>query len=97
MFKHKHDMALKTLTITKEAYVDINSLKKNNESFSELFRRLKKERRSNNLDRFFGVLKNSPIKIDDFKKRLSESKKETMLLEETRRNKINQKMRELRI
>ena len=57
MFKHEHDMALKTLTITKEAYNEINSLKKNNESFSELFKRLKKERRANNIDRFFGVVK----------------------------------------
>ncbi|MBS3137736.1 hypothetical protein J4232_04845 [Candidatus Woesearchaeota archaeon] len=97
MFKHEHDMALKTLTITKEAYNEINSLKKNNESFSELFKRLKKERRANNIDRFFGVLKNSPLKIDDLKRKLSESKKENMLLEEKKRSKIKQKMKELRI
>lgn len=67
MFKHKHDMALKTLTITKEAYNEINSLKKNNESFSELFKRIKKERRANNIDRFFGILKNSSVSITEMK------------------------------
>ncbi|MBI5393281.1 antitoxin VapB family protein [Candidatus Woesearchaeota archaeon] len=60
-------MALKTLTITKEAYNEINSLKKNNESFSELFKRIKKERRANNIDRFFGILKNSSVSITEMK------------------------------
>ncbi len=97
MFKHKHDMALKTLTITREAYDEINSLKKNNESFSELFKRLKKERRGNNINRFFGVLKNSPLKVDEIKKRLYISKKENIILEETKRNKIKQKINRLGI
>ena len=42
MFKHKHTMTIKTITITEEAYGCIKSLKNDNESFSELFKRLGK-------------------------------------------------------
>jgi len=46
MFKHKQNMAVKTITITEDAYESVKRMKRENESFSELFLRLSKEKRS---------------------------------------------------
>lgn len=67
MFKHKHTMSTKTITITEEAYRDIKSLKHGDESFSELFKRLKKKTKGNSIDRFFGIL--GPLPDKDVEKR----------------------------
>lgn len=48
-------MTTKTITITESAYDFIKRLKAEEESFSDLFIRLAKEK--NPLDRYFGVLK----------------------------------------
>ncbi len=58
MFKHKHSMTIKTITITEDAYNKIKSLKHNDESFSDLFRRLA-ENRSSAGKEFFGIFKAS--------------------------------------
>ncbi len=48
-------MTTKTITITEDAYGFIKRLKAEEESFSDLFIRLAKEK--NPLERYFGVLK----------------------------------------
>lgn len=54
MFKHKFSMAIKTITVTEDAYDCIKSLKHESESFSDLFKRLAKERAV--ASRYFGIL-----------------------------------------
>lgn len=45
MFKHKHMfMAIKTITITEDAYESIKRLKSAGESFSQLFLRISKQK-----------------------------------------------------
>lgn len=49
-------MPVKTITITETAYEDIKKLKRENESFSELFLRLSREKRSTGRS-IYGILK----------------------------------------
>ena len=46
MFKHNSMMVVKTITVTEKAYCSIARLKRDTESFSELFVRLGGENRS---------------------------------------------------
>jgi len=90
MFKHKHNMAVKTITITEDAYDCIKNLKHENESFSDLFKRLAKERAV--ASKYFGILKGD---VDDAQRRvlsvrekLTEDikKREDVLFRHKRRN-----------
>ena len=62
-------MATKTITVTEYAYGSIKGLKGENESFSNLFIRLSKERGV--LDKYFGILKGNikNVRVDFKKKR----------------------------
>ncbi|MBD3361357.1 hypothetical protein GF358_01040 [Candidatus Woesearchaeota archaeon] len=44
MFKHKHNMAIKTITVTEDAYESIKRLKNTDESFSQFFLRISREK-----------------------------------------------------
>ena len=44
MFKHKHNMTTKTITVTEEAYNAFKRLKVDDESFSDLMKRMSKRR-----------------------------------------------------
>lgn len=56
-------MTTKTITVTEDAYDFIKRLKTEEESFSDLFLRLAKEK--NPLERYFGVLKGSVKEAED--------------------------------
>ena len=75
MFKHKHNMTTKTITITEDAYNKIKHLKHENESFSKLFTRLTKEKHGN-IDRFFGILKAKPAEIEKRRKHIVDIRNE---------------------
>ena len=70
----KGTMVIKSLTITQEAYNALKQLKVGQESFSQIILRVSKEKKGNNLGRFFGVLKGK--EGEEFEKRIKEGRKE---------------------
>jgi predicted CopG family antitoxin len=71
MFKHKHGMVSKTITITEDAYKAIVKLKREGESFSKLFLRLGKF--SPHPSKFRGIL---PGKEKELLERAKKTRKE---------------------
>ena len=67
-------MAVKTITITEEAYGIVRSLKSDDESFSELFKRI--GRRKTTVGDLAGCLNHSPQEAEDFKRRVLQARKE---------------------
>jgi len=68
-------MVTKTITVTDDAYEFIKSLKGENESFSNLFERLAREKSI--LDKYYGVLKGDIKKARlELKKRRKETTKD---------------------
>lgn len=53
---------VKTITVTEDAYQNIKLLKKEAESFSDLFNRIAAEKR-NMVKEYFGVLKSTPEEL----------------------------------
>lgn len=78
MFKHRYIMTVKTITITENAYEKIKRLKRENESFSELFLRLSGEKRSTARS-MYGILKDVDTEklLERTKKMRKEFDKET--------------------
>ncbi len=76
-------MAVKTITITEDAYNAISRIKEKNESFSELFLRIAKRKP---LSSFFGVL--SKEVADDLRKQIKMSRELRRPLDDARRKKI---------
>lgn len=68
MFMFKHSMTIKTITITEDAYESIKRLKIEDESFSELFKRL--SRRYLTGKDILGALKQTQKEADEFRKRV---------------------------
>ena len=68
MFKHKHTMAVKTITITEEAYEALRRIKERDRSFSEVIIEITRGNK-NHLDKFFGVLKGSKV-LNDLRKNI---------------------------
>ena len=69
----KGTMAIKSLTITEDAY---NALKRNKlgkESFSQVILRVTQEKKGKDLTRFFGILKGKDG--EEFEKRIRENRK----------------------
>ena len=69
----KHSMAVKTITITEDAYQTMKQLKGENESFSELFRRL--GNRQFTIDDVAGILEENEEETEAFRKRVQEARK----------------------
>jgi len=96
MFKHKHIMVVKTLTITEETYNKMKRLKRENESFSDLFNRLADEK-LNIASRFRGLIKMSEKEVDEWRKSLAGNKKLISELEQKKEKKLETRMRALGI
>src|SRR3989338_7011893 len=67
-------MVVKTVTITEGSYNKLKRLKRESESFSDLFNRLADER-LNIASRFRGIIKMSSQEIDEWRKNLAINKK----------------------
>lgn len=68
-------MVIKSLTITEEAYDSLKRLKYSDESFSEVIIRVAKEKKPN-LEKYFGILKQSETKAEGWIKRIKKSREE---------------------
>lgn len=68
-------MAIKTITITEDAYNSIKNLKDAGESFSELFLRISKK--TTKVEDLLGALKLSDEDAEAMKKRIAEYRKKT--------------------
>jgi predicted CopG family antitoxin len=68
-------MAIKTITITEDAYESIKNLKDAGESFSELFLRISKK--TTKVGDLLGALKLSDEDTEAMKKRIAEYRKKT--------------------
>ncbi len=80
MFEHKSRMAVKTITITESAYESIKKLKRSGESFSDLFLRLFREKRSTGRS-MYGLLKGADTDqllaaSRDFRERMTKDREE---------------------
>ena len=78
MFKYRvHEifiMASKTLTITEEVYHILKELKRENESFSNLLRRLAMEVNGQKLDAFFGKCEMNDQEYKEIQDRINSQK-----------------------
>lgn len=89
-------MAVKTLTITEQAYNKIKSMKEGDESFSDLFLRIA----SGNINvakRFFGVAHLSEEEIKNWRKSLYESRELNNKLDLDRQKNFQKRIKELNI
>jgi predicted CopG family antitoxin len=75
----KHSVAVKTITVTEEAYNALASLKRENESFSKTILRIGKKR---SIMDFYGIL--SKEEGERMKERLRKNREEDIRLEEER-------------
>lgn len=87
-------MVVKTLTITEEAYTKMKRLKKDNESFSDLFNRLA-DQRLNVASRFRGIIKLSSQELSEWRKNLVTSKRFFSEQAAKKEKKLQARMREL--
>lgn len=74
MFKHKLTMAVKTITITEEAYNALKRIKLDSESFSKIIINITNEK-ANPVEKYFGVMKGSKMMQDIREKVASDRKK----------------------
>lgn len=65
-------MAVKTITVTKEAYLKLKGLKREGESFSQLINRIGQEKKP--IDYFFGILKDCEEPVDNMQKRFAQER-----------------------
>ncbi len=68
-------MAVKTITITEEAYYALKQLKLESESFSEGILRASHERKGN-LSQFLGILRNSRRELREMKARIKKRRED---------------------
>lgn len=62
------NMAVKTITVTEDAYEAIKRLKQGDESFSDLFLRISSK--SITINDLAGILKHTPGEAEEFRKRV---------------------------
>jgi len=74
MFNYIFIMVSKTLTITEEVYYILKELKRKNESFSDLLRRLAMQVNGQKLDAFFGKWKMNDQEYKEIKDRINSQK-----------------------
>lgn len=91
MFKHKHTMTVKTITITEEAYDALKNLKTESESFSEGILRVSDERRGN-LAQFLGILKHRSKELNAMKERIRKRRMEIDKEARERSRKIRERL-----
>ena len=74
MYAYTDNMGTKTISIREEVYNLLKSLKKENESFSDVIGKLAKKRKSD-LSEYFGILKDSKVlnEIEEDTKRIRAS------------------------
>lgn len=89
-------MVVKTVTITEESYNKLKRLKRESESFSDLFNRIADER-LNVASRFRGIVKMSPTELNEWRKNITESKKLFSLDAAKKQEKLEKRMRALGI
>lgn len=94
MFKHKHSMVVKTITITEEAYNKMKGLKKEDESFSELFIRIV-NRQKVNLREYLGVVKISDKALKEWKEEFKKDKKALRETSKRRMKELEKRIKEL--
>ena len=87
-------MVVKTVTITEGSYNKLKRLKRENESFSELFNRIADER-LNVASRFRGIVKISANEIAEWRKNLATSKKSFSGEAIKKQKRLEARMREL--
>ena len=68
-------MAIKSLTITEDAYETLKRIKHGDESFSEAILRMRTEKRSH-LDKYFGILKMSESEVAEVLHGMKKRRKE---------------------
>jgi predicted CopG family antitoxin len=83
-------MAVKTITITEEAYNALKCLKKSDQSFSEIIIEVAEEKKGD-ISRFFGILKGSKA-MDDLRKNLKRYRMQADLDARKREEKIRNKL-----
>ncbi|MBI5072882.1 hypothetical protein HZA99_03620 [Candidatus Woesearchaeota archaeon] len=87
-------MVVKTLTVTEDSYNKMKRLKKEDESFSDLFNRIADEK-LNVASRFLGLVKLSPSEMDAWRKNTARNKKLSSLVDLKKQTKLEKRMREL--
>lgn len=92
MFKHKHNMGFKTITIKESVYKDLLKVKKRGESFSELFERLAKPKKTD-LTRFYGAWKMSNKEAERITKAIRDYRKSFDKSFEIRMKRMKTRMR----
>ncbi len=88
-------MAVKTITITEKAYNKLLNLKKERESFSDLFNRISDEKKGKLWRDHIGILKNNTETIFKTRERYKKIRKDLSESFEIRKNKINRQLKEL--
>jgi len=66
-------MAIKSLTITEDAYTTLKRLKYNEESFSEAILRLGRTQ-TNIIDKYFGILKRTEKEVKEWEREIKKSR-----------------------
>lgn len=67
-------MAIKSLTITEDAYETLKRMKYENESFSDVILRVGKTQ-TNIIEKYFGILKRTEKEVSDWEKEIKKSRK----------------------
>lgn len=87
-------MAVKTLTITEDAYNKIKAMKEGGESFSDLFLRIAASN-INTTKRFFGVAKLSEEELKNWRKNITESRTLDKELDIKKQKSLQKRIKEL--
>lgn len=89
-FKRKHTMAVKTITITEDAYNALKRMKYGDRSFSEVIIEFAGEK-VNPVVKYFGVLKHRHKELDELRKRIKERRQEIDKESKERARKIRER------
>lgn len=87
-------MAVKTLTITEEAYNQLKLLKENYESFSEFFLRLAGEK-TNQAERFLGAAKLSEGELQLWREQRIKAKQDFINTSKKKQQRLEKRIQEL--
>lgn len=87
-------MVVKTLTVTEDSYNKMKRLKKEDESFSDLFNRIADEK-LNVASRFLGIVKLTQREMEEWRKDTVKNKKLSFIVDAQKQTKLEKRMREL--